>query len=157
MEHSDYVIFVDESGDHGLTSIDDNYPIFVLDFCIFEKDHYVNVVVPTPFLKSTANTTESPIWWLSEEEGVRMTSLNSFSVESAMAKTAGAGELGLELVFADKKANSSGLQLADLTARPIGRHVLNPEQRNRAWEIIEQKFRRSTSGKVDGWGLKVFP
>ena len=46
MEHSDYVIFVDESGDHGLTSIDDNYPIFVLDFCIFEKDHYVNVVVP---------------------------------------------------------------------------------------------------------------
>ncbi|WP_338012591.1 DUF3800 domain-containing protein [Rhizobium sp. LCM 4573] len=37
MSYSDFIIYVDESGDHSLTSIDVNYPIFVLSFCIFEK------------------------------------------------------------------------------------------------------------------------
>ena len=46
MTYSDYVIFVDESGDHSLDSIDRDYPVFVLDFCIFRKDHYTNAVVP---------------------------------------------------------------------------------------------------------------
>ena len=31
-----------------------------------------------------------------------------------------------EIAFADKKTNSIGLQLADLTARPIGRHGHEP-------------------------------
>ena len=44
--YSDYVIVVDESGDHGLASIDRDYPVFVLDFCIFRKDHYGTAVVP---------------------------------------------------------------------------------------------------------------
>ena len=43
---SDYIIFVDESGDHGLTSIDPNYPIFVLVFCIMKKDDYVGMITP---------------------------------------------------------------------------------------------------------------
>jgi hypothetical protein len=64
---------------------------------------------------------------------------------------------GFQMVFVDKKTNSSGLQIADLTARPIGRHVLDPNQPNRAWEIIEPKLRRSPTGNVAGWGLKVFP
>ena len=64
---------------------------------------------------------------------------------------------GFEIIFADKKTNSAGLQLADLTARPIGRHVLDPAQPNRAWEIIEPKLRRSPFNMVMGWGLKVFP
>jgi len=64
---------------------------------------------------------------------------------------------GLELVFADKKSNLAGLQLADLTARPIGLHVLRPEQNNRAYQIIEKKFHRSPDGSADGWGFKVFP
>jgi hypothetical protein len=63
----------------------------------------------------------------------------------------------LELVFADKKANSSGLQLADLTARPIGLKVMRPDQANRAYGIIERKLRRSPQGRVEGWGFKVFP
>jgi len=45
-EFSDYIIYVDESGDHGLQNIDNNYPVFVLAFCIFHKNHYCNVVVP---------------------------------------------------------------------------------------------------------------
>ncbi len=42
-------------------------------------------------------------------------------------------------VFASKKANSSGLQFADLVARPIGLHGLRPEQPNRAYEILRKK------------------
>lgn len=42
-------------------------------------------------------------------------------------------------IFASKKANSSGLQFADLVARPIGINALRPEQANRAYEIIKQK------------------
>ena len=28
--YSDYIVYVDESGDHGLKTIDENYPVFVL-------------------------------------------------------------------------------------------------------------------------------
>jgi hypothetical protein len=45
-EYIEYIVFVDESGDHGLTSIDSGYPVFVLCFCIFSKAHYSNKVVP---------------------------------------------------------------------------------------------------------------
>jgi len=60
-------------------------------------------------------------------------------------------------VFADKKSNSTGLQLADLIARPIGLHVLKPEQDNRAFAIIDDKFYRNGKGIRNGYGLKCFP
>jgi hypothetical protein len=62
-----------------------------------------------------------------------------------------------ELCFASKKANSTGLQIADLTARPIALSVLRPNQPNRAYELLAPKFHRSPDGQIDGWGLKVFP
>ncbi|WP_233079829.1 DUF3800 domain-containing protein [Rheinheimera soli] len=34
---SKYIVYVDESGDHSLQSIDENYPVFVLAFSIFHK------------------------------------------------------------------------------------------------------------------------
>ena len=44
---SDYVVvYVDESGDHGLDNMDASYPMFVLAFCLFRKDEYVQQVVP---------------------------------------------------------------------------------------------------------------
>ena len=43
--YSDYIIYVDESGDHSLTSIDEAYPIFVLAFCIFNKQSYSDSLV----------------------------------------------------------------------------------------------------------------
>ncbi len=58
----------------------------------------------------------------------------------------------LDIRFMDKKHNSTGLQFADLVAHPIGRHVINPEQPNRAYDLIEPKFRRSASGQVRGYG-----
>ena len=65
--------------------------------------------------------------------------------------------LPFELVFADKKSNSTGLQLADLMARPIGLHVLKPEQPNRAFDVIDEKFYRNGKGNKNGYGLKCFP
>ena len=46
MNYGDYVIYVDESGDHSLTSANKDYPVFVLDFCIFRKDNHANSIVP---------------------------------------------------------------------------------------------------------------
>lgn len=56
-----------------------------------------------------------------------------------------------------KKANLPGLQLADLVARPIGVHYLHPEQHNRAWEMLLPKMRTSHDGKLEGYGLKIYP
>jgi hypothetical protein len=41
LEHSNYIVYVDESGDHSLESINPRYPLFVLAFCVFQKDHYI--------------------------------------------------------------------------------------------------------------------
>lgn len=46
LAHSDYIVYVDESGDHSLISIDEGYPVFVLSFCIFQKEYYSHVVTP---------------------------------------------------------------------------------------------------------------
>ncbi|WP_180380740.1 DUF3800 domain-containing protein [Alloscardovia macacae] len=45
-EYSDFIIFVDESGDHSLKTINPRYPLFVLAFCIFKKEHYIRDIVP---------------------------------------------------------------------------------------------------------------
>ncbi|MBF0168555.1 MAG: DUF3800 domain-containing protein [Alphaproteobacteria bacterium] len=245
MNYSDFIIYVDESGDHSLEAIDRDFPVFVLDLCIFRKDHYVQFVAPKvqdfkfthfghdsvvlhereirkqkppfSFLQNEAKRAHfmEGLNRLIEEANVTIiaTAINKtqliqkyvaphnpyeiallFCMERAFAflkshgqngKTThfvverrgrkeddelelafrrirdGANQCGpmpgFEIIFADKKTNSAGLQIADLTARPIGRHVMNPEQANRAWGIIEPKLHRSSSGKVHGWGLKVFP
>ncbi|MCY3728612.1 MAG: DUF3800 domain-containing protein [Nitrospira sp.] len=245
MTYSDYVIFVDESGDHSLESIDREYPVFVLDFCIFRKDHYTNDVVPkvqkfkfTHFghdivvlHEHEIRKKKPPFVFLNnrEKRDAFMEGLNrligeadftivatvihkqrhagtyvhpvnpyelalQFCMERAysflreqdqhkhithvVVERRGRREddelelafrrirdganyqgemLGFEIVFADKKINSVGLQLTDLTARPIGRHVMEPAQTNRAWDIIKRKLYRNHAGKSDGWGLKIFP
>ncbi len=43
-DFSDYIVYVDESGDHGLMSIDPQYPVFVLVFCVFKKQNYLSTV-----------------------------------------------------------------------------------------------------------------
>jgi hypothetical protein len=54
-----------------------------------------------------------------------------------------------EFCFADKRSNSAGLQFADLFARPIGLSVLRPDQGNRAFKALREKFAAD--------GLKIFP
>lgn len=43
---SDYVVYVDESGDHGMQNLEETYPVFVLAFCVFHKRYYCEKVVP---------------------------------------------------------------------------------------------------------------
>lgn len=45
-QFSEYIIFADESGDHGLTSIDPQFPVFSLVFCIIQKRHYMQAIAP---------------------------------------------------------------------------------------------------------------
>ena len=59
-------------------------------------------------------------------------------------------DLSFRIKFASKNHNSSGLQLADLIARPIGLNVLKPEQENRAYNVIKEKY----NGE---YGNNIFP
>lgn len=242
MKFSDYIIYVDESGDSSLESIDRDYPAFVLNFCILRKDHYANVVVPAiqefkfvhfghdivilheheirlqlkPFIflkpldkraafmdglnrliGEAVFTIVAAVVRKGELVRDRDKSQDTYEsamaccMESAYAFLREAGQLGrtthivlerrgrredsetelafrricdganrlgtmpeFEIIFADKRTNSAGLQLADLTARPIGRHFLDPGQSNRAWDIIERKLHRGPGGEVDGWGVR---
>ncbi len=43
---SEYIVYVDESGDHDLSAITAQYPMFVLTFCIFEKSSYIETICP---------------------------------------------------------------------------------------------------------------
>jgi hypothetical protein len=62
-----------------------------------------------------------------------------------------------EIVINDKKANTEGLQICDLMARPIGLSVLRPEQDNRAFAVLREKFFSGASGSIEGNGLKIVP
>lgn len=64
--------------------------------------------------------------------------------------------LSLHILVADKRTNSEGLQLADLTARPIGLNILRPAQANRAWDVLQAKFFTGDHNCVTGNGLKTF-
>jgi len=50
-------------------------------------------------------------------------------------------QIRFEPVFVKKAANATGLQLSDLTARPIALHYLRPDQSNRAYDTISTKLR----------------
>ncbi len=43
---NDYIVFVDESGDHGMASINEAFPLFVLACCLISKRDYMEIVVP---------------------------------------------------------------------------------------------------------------
>ncbi|MHC4647532.1 MAG: DUF3800 domain-containing protein [Planctomycetota bacterium] len=244
---SEYIVYVDESGDHGLESVDPNYPIFVLVFCVFKKGDYVNRVIPQLMhlkmkfwghgeiilhehdIRKPRKDAEFAILF---DKGTRegfmafLTGLMqwvplvmiasvidknrlkqqyvtpgnpyeislSFGLERVYRHLIDARQehrrtcvvverrgkkeddalelvfrricdganyfakpMPFDLVMVDKRANSAGLQVADLMARPIGIKTLRPNQPNRAYDIIKTKFRTDGSGRIDGWGLKLFP
>lgn len=246
---SDFVVYVDESGDHSLTSVNQDYPVFVLAFCIFYKDHYLSNVVPqlqrlkfdyfghdsvilheheirkekgdfitfqnrsekNIFLERLSNIIDNSNFILAscviekhkidnpeDSENPYHTALKhcletlyDFVLEKGQAESEthvivecrGAKEDNeLELEFrricdgenkyqrdlpfkirmVAKTSNSAGLQLADLVARPIGRYVINPQQPNRAFDLLRAKFyceggREQVGEGYDQWGLKHFP
>lgn len=46
MNAGEFIVFVDESGDHGLATIDPQFPVFVLAFCILRKSDYSRGLLP---------------------------------------------------------------------------------------------------------------
>lgn len=58
-------------------------------------------------------------------------------------------QLTWEPKFVDKRCNSTGLQLADLVARPIGLRMARPTETNHAYDVL--------SKKIAFGGLKWFP
>jgi len=243
-ESSDYIVYVDESGDHGLASIDPQYPIFVLSFCVFNKQAYAHEVVPDLMnlkfkhfghdmailhehairkktgyfsqlnkelretfleelteviseadfsliavvvdkkqLKKQQETPSHP-YHLAMALGLESlySLLSTFGQKSPLThvifEARGKPEdrelqeefirvrsgdnqfkrpLPFEMIIVDKKTNSAGLQLADMTARPIGLSQLRPSQPNRAFETLEKKIYRGPSGIIEGYGLRGFP
>jgi len=242
---SDYLVFVDESGNHGLESIDSGYPVFVSAFCVVRKDVYTKQLVPalqafkfkhfghdqivlheadirrdrgdfsflkTPekkgaFLNELSQIVQSVpfvliatvikkaeyrnryhippnpyhialgyglerVFYYLRSQGDHIVKTHVVVEKRGKKEDAelelefrrvcdGANYEGIQfpfdIVFSDKKSNSSGLQVADLLARPVGLKVLRPDQPNRAYDIIEDKFYRSPGGQMQGWGLKCYP
>lgn len=246
---SDYVVYVDESGDHGIEALDPQYPVFVLAFCVFHKRHYNEKVVPAlqafkfkhfghdtvvlheheirkekgdfrlfrdrshkqSFIQELHDVIETSHFILiscvvrksalqGRGEGTNpyhialghcLETLHELMQEKAqherlthvVVESRGAKEdkelelkfrrtcdganrwgriLAFDVVFANKQTNSSGLQLADLVARPVGLGVLRPEQVNRAFDVLKRKFfcaggRADVGNGFEGWGLKVYP
>ena len=243
---SNFVVYVDESGDHGLESVDTNYPVFVLAFCVFHKRYYAETVVPaienfkfkhfghdvvvlheTDIRKEKGafrfNSRQHKDEFIDELTGIIDASkfmLISCAIDKVRLRERGSNPyhlalgfcletlyelmqekhqeeltthvvvecrgpkedrdlelefrricdgknrfdkaLPFEVMFADKKTNSSGLQLADLVARPIGLAVLRPEQPNRAFDVLKYKFfcsggRENVGDGYENWGLKIHP
>lgn len=46
IQDSDYIVYVDESGDHSLEPVNPRYPLFVLSFCVFQKTSYSYEIAP---------------------------------------------------------------------------------------------------------------
>jgi hypothetical protein len=63
----------------------------------------------------------------------------------------------LSFKFYSKRENITGLQIADLSAYPLARHLLNPKEPYIPFSIIEEKIYCNKDGEYEGWGLKVFP
>jgi hypothetical protein len=242
---SDYIVFVDESGDHSLESINPDWPVFVLSFCVLHRAEYIEKISPAlrnlkfdtfghdlvvlhehdivkrlcafaqlnkpardAFLgrltdiMDTASITmifvvidklkhkkrysqpEHPYhlamqfglerialfldnkgqgdretWIVCEARGKKEDDELELHFRRMCEELSGKHRkpLPLHIYIADKKSNCEGLQLADLTARPAGLHVLRPAQPNRAWDVMRSKLFTSRNGKVTGYGLKVFP
>lgn len=239
----DYLVFVDESGDHSLTSINLYYPVFVLAFVIIKKTDYIQQVcrnlqefkmrhwghdeivlheheIRKPrddfsflLIRPRRERFQTELTALMQELPATIVSViidkHSFSARHKEAQpgmvydfametgmnavfqfltTQGQSarrtpivvecrgrkedkeleltfrrfcdatnlqprSLPLDLVMVPKTANSAGLQLADLVARPIGLHHLRPQQPNRAYEIISSKLHCGANGDPEGYGI----
>ncbi|QSH42366.1 DUF3800 domain-containing protein [Lentisphaerota bacterium ZTH] len=65
----------------------------------------------------------------------------------------GLTSLKSKLSFKNKRHNIIGMQLADLCAHPCARHILKPNQKNQAFDIVLEHVYKNRD--IKGW--KVFP
>jgi hypothetical protein len=243
--HSEYIAFLDECGDHSLTKIDQDFPLFVLSLILVKRRDYAEKIIheinqlklrywdhegvnlhsreirkktgpfqtlQNPILASkfmdeisflmdqlpyelfivgirkdrlcqkyvyAANPYELALMFVMERlvhglETRRQSALPLIAeargenednhLKAAFYSLVSKGtdyvdqnrfrKIEFPLLFHDKRKNIAGIQLADLCAYPSARHILKPQQPNRAYEIIRRHLYRGTHG-VRGW--KEFP
>ena len=231
--YSEYIVYVDESGDHGLKNINRHFPVFALSFCLVRKDEYLEKIVPDiqelkfkywghdmvvlHEMEIRKPPRDGSFAWLRydkqkreefredlnelvsripfaifsvvikkrelEEEYMEMfhpyhlamiRGMDLFSdylfeknqintVNHIICESRGKTEdkilkkefeqiledssfqgssLNFELVIANKRVNSTGLQIADLTARPIAYKIIHPDKNNHPYEIIQDKIKK---------------
>lgn len=59
--------------------------------------------------------------------------------------------------FREKDRNDSGLQIADLAARPIADKVFRPDITPERWQAVASKIYDGNQGRRSSYGVKVFP
>jgi hypothetical protein len=59
--------------------------------------------------------------------------------------------------FYRKSQNNTGLQIADLAARPMAEKILDPAARPTRWEVFARKLYDGETGAPHKYGFKVFP
>ncbi len=236
---SEFIIFADESGDHGIKTINPENPIFVLVFCIFRKLDYISIIkqavaklkidfwghdlvvlhnheirkstgefaflfneekrmiflhalnemisrIPfsivatainkkdlqdkpnpgNPYLLALDSCLDQTLIFLEEQQQLQQ--LTHIIVESRgkpedrdvglafdQISAQRSKHYPLSLRFANKQTNSSGLQIADLVAHPIARHILKRNQPNKAFEIVREKILGFP--EYNETGLKCYP
>lgn len=245
----DYIVYADESGDHGLKRSDPEFPVFCLAFVVVKKTDYIEQLVPSfqkikfdfwghdrvvfhehdirkqklafnifkndlalrneflqrinvsmekaPFsvisavikkdiLRKRYTVPFSPydlalrfclekllkLMRSEDQLGKRITIIferrgsvedqelanefNSiiaghklgFANNPSPSRSGGFGEMDFQMLFAGKEHNCTGMQLADLIARPIALNVLRPDQNNRAYSIIRHKYPAGIQNKI---------
>ncbi|MBL0607094.1 DUF3800 domain-containing protein [Aeromonas caviae] len=246
---SDYVVYVDESGDHSLASIDKDYPVFVLALCVFHKRHYAEKIIPAveklkfnyfghdsvvlheneirkqkgdfaflshlptrqAFMRELSSIMDASNFILIacvvdkaglDRQGAAsnpyhialgycLEALREFLAEKHQDQlkthvivecrgkkedaelelefrricdgaNTGNRPLPFEVIFADKKTNLAGLQLADLVARPVGLSQVRPDQANQAFDMLKRKFfcdggRDKVGSGYENVGLIIYP
>lgn len=63
----------------------------------------------------------------------------------------------LSFKFHSKRDNITGLQLADLCAYPLARHLLFPKVPYKPFDVVRGKIYCDKKGNFRGYGLKLFP
>ncbi|WP_185731536.1 DUF3800 domain-containing protein [Larkinella rosea] len=64
---------------------------------------------------------------------------------------------GFNYAFLKKSFNINGLQFADMLAYPIARYVINSFDPSVNFDLMKKKFYQDNEGKMQGYGLKIFP
>ena len=62
---------------------------------------------------------------------------------------------GFVLSFATKRTGEVGLEVADLIAYPIARHVMGRPQAHDPFSLIRRKMYQGLQGEIDGYGLTI--
>jgi hypothetical protein len=139
----DYIVYVDESGDHSLQSVDQQFPVFVLNFCVFPVVDYVHSVVPRIQMLKFAHF------------GHDMVVLHEREIRKAKPP--------FEILLREDVRVRFHAEMNDIIATSRFSVVACVIDKNeRMWSLRagggwRTKMVRSQSGRLEGYGLKIYP